>query len=61
MTGIIDAVASIIVDLMGCTEDDAECVKKARKMAAWIVYGLLLIVILLVGAKAYSFFKGEKK
>lgn len=61
MAGIIDTVASIIEDLMGCAEDDVECIKKARKWAAWLIYGTILFVIILVSAKVYKFYKGEKK
>ena len=60
MTGIVDWLASIIEDLMGCLEEDTACQAKARSYAAKIIYIGAAAIILIVAIKGYKFFKGDK-
>lgn len=61
---IIDPIASIFEDLMGCAEGDTECEKLARKYASYIIYGGIALIIIVIGMKVYKYYKGlggEKK
>lgn len=60
MTGIVDWLASIFEDLMGCLEEDEACKSKARSYAAKVIYIGAGGIILIVAAKGYKFFKGGK-
>ena len=60
MTGIIDGLASIFEDLMGCLEEDDVCKAKARSYAAKVIYIGAAAIILIVAIKGYKFFKSEK-
>ena len=57
---IIDTIADFIADLLGCTEDDAECIAKARKYATWLIFIIILIIILIFAPKLYRLVKGGK-
>lgn len=61
LSEIVDWIASIIEDLMGCVEDDEACKTTARKYAARIFYVLILGIILILAIKGYKYFKGDKK
>ena len=55
--GIIDSIASFIADLLGCTEDDVECLAKSRKYATWIIIIIIAAIILLIAPKIYRLLK----
>ena len=58
--GIIETIASFIADLLGCTEDDVECLAKAKKYASWIITIIITAIILLIVPKIYIWYKGRK-
>ena len=57
---IIETIASFIADLLGCTEDDVECLAKSRKYATWIITIIIAAIILLIVPKIYNWYKGRK-
>jgi len=61
LSEIVDGLASIIEDLMGCAEGDEACKTTARKYAARIIYISIIAIILFVAIKGYKFFKGSGK
>ena len=58
---MIDTTAEFIADLLGCTEDDAECLAKARKYATWLILVIIIAVLLFVAPKLYHLVKGKEK
>jgi len=57
---IVDGLASMIEDLMGCADEDTACKATARKYAARIIYISIIAIILFVAIKGYKFFKSSK-
>lgn len=59
--GIIDDIASFVADLLGCTEDDTECLAKAKKYATWLILLMILAIVLFLAPKIYKWSKGGTK
>lgn len=57
---MIDTIAAFIADLLGCTEDDTECLAKARKYATWLILLAILAIVLFLAPKIYRWSKGGK-
>ena len=60
---LIDFLAGIFEAIMGCDPDapaSDPCKTKARQYAAWILYGLIAAIIIVVSLKVYTYFKGKK-
>ena len=57
MSNIVSPLAGIFEDLMGCEEGEAECIRDARKYAAWTMYGFIVAVGTCIGYKLYKAFK----
>lgn len=58
--GILDFIADIVSELMGCDPDAADyedCRKSAEKTARNIFYGAVAIIALIVGLRLYKMFK----
>ena len=57
MSSIVSPLSGVFEDLMGCEEGEAECIRDARKYAAWTMYGSLILAGIYVAFKLYKAFK----
>lgn len=57
MSRIVSPLGGVFMDLMGCEEDDVDCIKDAKKYAAAVVYGTIIIIVAVIAYKGHRMLK----